>query len=141
VINYMLDTNACIHVITGRVASVRERLQAIPPEQIGISAVVVAELQFGINLAAPTRRETNQQALDRFLEMVAVEDWPAEAAALYGEQRAALRRLGQPIGANDLLIGCHALHRQRVLVTQNQREFERLQGLSVEDWSGSSSGA
>jgi tRNA(fMet)-specific endonuclease VapC len=49
--------------------------------------------------------------------------------------------LGQPIGANYLLIGCHALHRQRVLVTQNLREFERLQGLSVEDWSGSSSGA
>lgn len=52
-----------------------------------------------------------------------------------------INRLGQPIGANDLLIGCHALHRQRVLVTQNLREFERLQGLSVEDWSGSSSGA
>ena len=53
VINYMLDTNTCIHVITGRVASVRERLQAIPPEQIRVSAVVVAELQFGISLAAP----------------------------------------------------------------------------------------
>ncbi len=78
-IHTMLDTNACIHVITGKVASVRERLQAIPPEQIGISAVVVAELQFGISLAAATRRETNQQALDRFLEMVVVEDWPAEA--------------------------------------------------------------
>ena len=137
----MLDTNACIHVITGRVPSVRERIQEIPPEQIGISAVVVAELQFGISLAAPLRRETNQEALNRFLEMVVVEDWPAEAASLYGEQRAALGRLGQPIGANDLLIGCHALHRQRVLVTQNLREFERLQGLRVEDWTGSSSGA
>jgi tRNA(fMet)-specific endonuclease VapC len=141
VIHYMLDTNACIHVITGRVPSVRARLQAIPPEQIGLSAVVVAELQFGISLAAPTRRQTNQEALDRFLEMVAVEDWPAEAAALYGEQRAALRRLGQTIGANDLLIGCHALHRQRALVTQNLREFERLQGLRVEDWTGANAGA
>jgi tRNA(fMet)-specific endonuclease VapC len=92
-------------------------------------------------MATPSRQATNQQALDRFLEMVDVEDWPAEAATLYGEQRAALRKLGQPIGANDLLIGCHALHRQRVLVTQNLREFERLQGLSVEDWSGSSNGA
>jgi len=138
VIHYMLDTNACIHVITGRVPSVRARLQAIPPEQIGLSAVVVAELQFGISLAAPTRRQTNQEALDRFLEMVAVEDWPAEAAALYGEQRAALRRLGQTIGANDLLIGCHALHHQRALVTQNLREFEQLQGLRVEDWTGAS---
>jgi predicted nucleic acid-binding protein len=76
VIHYMLDTNACIHVITGRVPSVRERLQAIPPEQIGVSAVVVAALQFGISMATPSRRETNQQALDRFLEMVVVEDWP-----------------------------------------------------------------
>ena len=79
-INYMLDTNACIHVITGRVASVRERLQPIPPEQIGVSAVLVAELQFGISLAVATRRETNQEALNRFLEMVIVEDWPAKAA-------------------------------------------------------------
>jgi predicted nucleic acid-binding protein len=70
VIHYMLDTNACIHVITGRVPSVRERLQAIPPEQIGVSAVVVAELQFCISLAAPLRRDTNQDALHRFLDMV-----------------------------------------------------------------------
>jgi len=86
-----LDTNACIHVFTGRVPSVRECLQAIPPEQIGVSAVVVAELQFGISLAKP--------------------------------------------------LPCPALHRNRVLVTQNLREFERLQGLSLEEWSGSSTGA
>jgi len=141
VIQTMLDSNACIHVITGRVPSVRERLQVIPPEQIGVSAVVVAELQFGISLAAPTRRATNQEALNRFLEMVVEEDWPAEAATVYGELRTALRRSGQPVGANALLIGCHALYRQRVLVTRNLREFERLQGLPVEDWTGSSAGA
>ena len=133
----MLDTNACIHVITGRMPSVRERLRKIPPEHIAVSAVVVvAELQFGISLAAASRRKTNQEALDGFLAMVAVEDWPAEAAAVYGERRAALRRAAQLIGANDLLIGCHALHRQRVLVTQNLREFERLEGLRLEDWTG-----
>ena len=133
----MLDTNACIHVITGRVPSVRERLRNLPPEHIAVSAVVVAELQFGISLAAASRRESNQEALDRFLAMVVVEDWPAEAATLYGEQRAALRRAGQPIGANDLLIGCHAVHHGRVLVTQNLRVFQRLEGLPLEDWSGS----
>lgn len=124
----MLDTSACIHVITGRVPSVRERLWRIPPEHIAVSAVVVAELQFGISRAGPSHRKSNQEAHEGFLAMVAVENRPAEAAALYGERRAALHRAVQPIGAKDLLIGCHALHRQRVLVTQNLREFQRLEG-------------
>ena len=56
------------------------------PASIGsISAVVLAELQFGISLGAPSRRDTNQDALDRFLNMVVVEDWPAEVADFYGE--------------------------------------------------------
>ncbi len=97
--------------------------------------LVVVELECGISLAAASRRMANQRALTGFLAMVVVEDWPAEAASIYGEQRAALRRAGQPIGANDLLIGCHALYRQRVLVTQNLRVFEGLEGLRLEDWS------
>lgn len=71
---------------------------------------------------------------ERFLAMVAMNDWPAVAAVLYGQQRAALKGRGLPISANDLLIGCHALHLGRVLVTQNRREFERLEGLQVESW-------
>ena len=131
---YMLDTNVCIHVMTGRVEGVRERLSRIPPQQVSISAVVLAELRFGIHASAPERRSENMQVLNNFLAMVAVHDWPADAADLYGQQRAALKARGLPIGANDLLIGCHALHLGRVLVTQKRREFERLDGLQVESW-------
>lgn len=131
---YMLDTNACIHVMTGRVEGVRQRLSRVPPQLVSISAVVLAELRFGIHTSAAERRPGNLQALNDFLAMVAVHDWPAEAADLYGQRRAALKAQGLPIGANDLLIGCHALHLGRVLVTQNLREFERLEGLRVESW-------
>ena len=133
---YMLDTNVCIHVMTGRVEGVRERLSRIPPQQVIISALVLAELRFGIHASAAERRSENMQALNDFLAMVAVDDWdwPADTADLYGHQRAALKARGLPIGANDLLIGCHALHLGRVLVTQKRREFERLDGLQVESW-------
>jgi tRNA(fMet)-specific endonuclease VapC len=101
---------------------------------VSISAVVLAELRFGIHASAAERRPGNLQALNDFLSMVAVHGWPAEAADLYGARRVALKAQGLPIGANDLLIGCHALHLGRVLVTQNLREFERLEGLRVESW-------
>ena len=95
--------------------------------------MVLAELRFGIQTAAADRRQGNLQALNVFLAMVAVHDWPGEAAELYGQRRAALKVQGIPVAANDLLIGCHALQLGRVLVTQNLREFGRLEGLRVEN--------
>ena len=83
---------------------------------------------------APERQSSNSEALRAFLQEVEVLDWPSQAADLYGEVRAELRRRGKPIGANDLLIGCHALQLQRVLVTHNVREFDRIPGLKLEDW-------
>ncbi|MEN9878066.1 MAG: virulence-associated protein VapC1 [Cyanobacteriota bacterium] len=130
----MLDTNACIAVMTGREPAVREQLALTKPEQISVSAVVVAELRYGISYLAPERQSSNSEALRAFLQEVEVLDWPSQAADLYGEVRAELRRRGKPIGANDLLIGCHALQLQRVLVTHNVREFDRIPGLKLEDW-------
>ena len=128
----MLVTNACIHVMTDRVEGGRQRLSRIPPQQVSISAVVLAELRFGIQTAAEERRQGNLQALNDCLAMVAVHDWPGEAADLYGQRRAALKAEGIPVAANDLLIGCHALQLGWVLVTQNLRQFGRLESLRVE---------
>ena len=98
-----------------------------------ISAIVKSELQYGIEV--PPRRQQDQAALDAYLRRVAVLDFPGEAAVDYGLIRADLKLRGTMIGANDLLIAAHALCLGLTLVTINTREFGRVQGLRIENWS------
>jgi len=79
-------------------------------------------------------RERSKHAVREFLTLVEVLGWPAEAAPIYGEIRAALEARGRPIGAMDMLIAAHALHERATLVTRNLSEFMRVDGLKVESW-------
>ncbi len=129
---YMLDTNICIYVMKRRPPEVHERLRGIPVGEVGMSAVVLAELRHGI--AKSSQRERSEAALRDFLAFVQVLDWPEAAAHDYGEIRAELERNGTVIGGNDLLIAAHARQLGATLVTNNGREFERVPGLCVENW-------
>lgn len=129
---YMLDTNVCIATIKECPEEVKEKLLKIQVGEIGISSIVVAELWYGIRLSG--MRKHNEVALNEFLEYVIVLDWPEEAAPEYGRIRAQLKKKGTPIGANDLLIAAHALALDAVLVTDNIREFRRIQNLKIENW-------
>ncbi|RFA26591.1 VapC toxin family PIN domain ribonuclease [Alkalilimnicola ehrlichii] len=129
---YMLDTNICIYVMKHKPASVAERLQTVSVDDVALSAVVLAELRYGI--AKSQYRERSQAALEEFLAFVRVLDWPAVAADAYGEIRAELTASGQIIGGNDLLIAAHARCLGATLVTNNNRGFARVPGLSVENW-------
>lgn len=129
---YMLDTDTCIYIMKAQPTSVRKRLEKIPVSAVAISAVVLAELEYGIDKSR--RPEHNQAALKDFLDYCSVEDWPRAAADIYGQIRIALERRGTPIGGNDLLIAAHAVHSKVTLVTHNGREFERVPGLKIEDW-------
>ncbi|MGH8283357.1 MAG: type II toxin-antitoxin system tRNA(fMet)-specific endonuclease VapC [Gammaproteobacteria bacterium] len=129
---YLLDTDTCIYIMKSQPPSVRERLTKVPVGQVAISAIVLAELQYGIGKSR--RRENNMMALHDFLEFCTVEDWPHEAAGVYGNIRASLERRGTSIGGNDLLIAAHAVHARATLVTHNSREFKRVPGLKIEDW-------
>jgi len=129
---YMLDTNICIYIMKRHPPQVRERLRGIPVGEVCISGIVLAELWYGISKSGS--RERNAQALGDFLAFCKVLDWPRNAAPLYGEIRALLERQGQPIGGNDLFIAAHAKHIGATLVTNNDREFRRVAGLSVENW-------
>lgn len=128
---YMLDTNICIAVMKGRMA-VRSKIICIDPAEIGISGIVLAELFYGVWESMQIER--NKQALADFCSICSVWDWPAGAADTYGEIRAFLEQQGRIIGANDLLIAAHANYLNAVLVTNNIREFERIPGLKIEDW-------
>jgi tRNA(fMet)-specific endonuclease VapC len=128
---YMLDTNICIAVMKGR-SAVRSKISTIDPDRIGISGIVLAELFYGVWKSA--QRERNQQALKDFCSICNIWDWPARAADTYGKIRASLEQQGRTIGGNDLLIAAHARHLGVVLITNNTREFERIHGLQIEDW-------
>lgn len=129
---YLLDTNICIFVIKGRGPGLAERF-AREEAHLCMSSVTLAELSHGVEKSAAPGR--NRQALAAFTARLAVVDFDAEAAAACGVVRATLERAGAPIGPYDTMIAAHALSRNLSVVTDNRREFDRVPGLRVEDWS------
>jgi tRNA(fMet)-specific endonuclease VapC len=97
-----------------------------------MSSIVLAELTFGVENSEYL--DGNRRELDLFSARVAAVPFDATAAWHYGQIRAALRRAGTPVGPNDLLIGAHARSLGLTLVTNNRREFDRMPGLKVENW-------
>ncbi len=132
--SYMLDTNTCIHLIKYRPEPLFARMSKLSMDDVAVSAIVVAELWYGIALSRKKRH--NEAALKDFLDYVRVLDWPNDAAPVYGRIRAHLKETGTPIGAMDLLIATHALFQDAVLVTNNVSEFRRVPDLQVENWLG-----
>lgn len=129
---YLLDTNICIYIIKQRPAHVLEQFRAHSLGDIGLSAITVAELSYGVEKSQQVGQ--NQAALEQFLLPLEVVEFDADAAFAYGKMRAELERWGTPIGALDLLIAAQALSRGLTVVTNNRREFERLDNLMVENW-------
>jgi tRNA(fMet)-specific endonuclease VapC len=131
---WMLDTNILVY-FTNRKAGfekIARRMSGRSPGEVRLSAITLAEMRFGI--ARGEFRAENEAALDGLLEFLQVDDFPAAAARDFGEIKAALLSVGKPIGPYDLLIAAHARHLKAVLVTNNEREFRRVPGLSVQNW-------
>jgi len=129
---YFLDTNICIYVINKRPPTVIEKLTQFSPQDLGISAIVISELQYGV--AKSSQPERNRQLLDAFLRPFQIVPYDEAAAEAYGIIRADLEKKGQPIGREDLLIAAHALSADLTLVTNNEAEFQRVPNLRVENW-------
>jgi tRNA(fMet)-specific endonuclease VapC len=130
--NYLLDTNICIYIINRRSPSVLKRIQARQPEQIAISTVTVAELEYGV--AQSRQPDQNRVALLEFLLPFEILDFDQMAALEYGQIRSSLEKKGRPIGPMDMLLAAQAKSRNLVLVTNNEKEFRRVDGLHVENW-------
>lgn len=130
-LKYLLDTNIVIYVIKRR-----------PPEALeifnrhhghmAISSVTLAELVHGAEKSSDVAR--NIRVIEDFASRLAVLPYDDKAAWQYGHIRAALEKIGQPIGVNDLHIAAHARSNGLTLVTNNLREFERVPGLLLENW-------
>lgn len=129
---YMLDTNICIYAIKHKPETVIKRFLAHNPDEMCISAITYGELMHGVEKSQST--EKNRIALALFLSPITILEFGAEAAEEYGRIRADLEKKGTPIGSMDLLIAAHAKAERLIIVTNNTREFKRVEGLPVEDW-------
>jgi len=131
---YMLDTNVCVELIRGRAPAVFDRLRRFDVDEVAVSSITLAELQYGAAKSSDPGR--HRELLAKFLAPLAVLSFDALAGESYGDLRAALEKVGKPIGPLDTLIAAHALSLGATLVTNNQREFRRVRGLHVENWTG-----
>ena len=130
-LKYMLDTNIAIYVIKRRPVAALETFN-LHAGQLCISSITVAELMHGVEKSAMP--EHNLQQVEDFVSRLCVVDYGNKAAAHYGDIRAVLERKGKTIGVNDLHISGHARSEGLTLVTNNLREFERVDGLRLENW-------
>jgi tRNA(fMet)-specific endonuclease VapC len=129
----MLDTNICIYIRQKRPPEILSRFRSLRRGDVVISVITFGELRYGAEKSR--ERERAMEILDGFIRLVPVEPMPYAAAAAYGSIRASLERRGEVIGNNDLWIAAHARAAEVTLVTNNEREFQRVPGLSVENWS------
>lgn len=128
---YLLDTNIVSDLIRQPLGRAANRIREVGEAQVRTSIVVAAELRFGARKLGSTRLTERVEAVLGVLEIV---PFAAPADAVYGEIRARLEQAGTPIGGNDLLIAAHALALGDTIVTDNQEEFGRVEGLKVENW-------
>ena len=129
---YMLDTNMIIYARNNRPEIVLEMFKRHRIEDMCLSAITLAELEYGIRNSR--NYERNHLALMTLLSGLVIMPFDETAAEEYGTIRSRLKKEGTMIGANDLLIADHARSRDLILVTNNTREFERVEGLKLENW-------
>jgi tRNA(fMet)-specific endonuclease VapC len=127
---YLLDTNIVSVLVRDPRGDVTERIRVVGEANVCTSIIVAAELRYGAK-----KRSTRLRAqVESVLSALEVLPFEAPADSIYGDIRGQLEQAGRPIGGNDLLIAAHAIALGCVVVTDNQREFERIKDLRVENW-------
>ena len=129
---YLLDTNICIYLIKKRPQRVLDGFGKHSPQDVAISTITLFELEYGVEKSHYQQR--SQEALDGFLAPLGCIDIDRQAAIEAAVIRAELERKGTPIGPYDLLIAGLAKSKDMTLVTNNTKEFERIDGLLLANW-------
>ncbi len=130
---YLLDTNICIFAINRRPPNVIERIRKQLGAGICISALTIAELEYGVENSK--KIQDNRIALLKFISPFGVLNYDDSDAIKYGKLKSGLRKTGMLIGPIDMLLASQALSKDLVLVTNNVAEFSRIEALRIEDWS------
>ncbi len=131
---YLFDTNICIYLINKKFEYLIDRVEKYGIENIGISSITIAELEYGIAKSSSPYKEENRVALLEFLLPFKFIDFNQNDAYEYGRIRQNLQSQGKIIGNMDILIGSQAVSRELILVTNNVKEFKRIENLEIENW-------
>ena len=127
---FLLDTNICVYFFNGQY-NLREKIREIGFENCFVSEITIAELKYGI--AKSTKKEKNMQTLEAFQSKIGILPiFPS--LDIYADEKARLKTKGKILDDFDLLIGAAAIHNNLILVTKNVSDFERLEGIIIEDW-------
>ena len=129
---YLLDTNICIYIRRKKPEEVLRRFQTLRTGEAVLSVITFGELVYGAEKSA--QRGAALEVLRELAQVIPVQSLPETAAESYGTIRAELERKGEMIGNNDLWIAAHAKAAGLVLVTNNEKEFRRVRGLRVQNW-------
>jgi tRNA(fMet)-specific endonuclease VapC len=129
---YLLDTNICIYIRRERPRTVLDRFKVLPPGSTAISVITYGELAYGVH-KSPDRHDA-MLILEELTALIPVIPMATEVAQSYGAIRSDLAARGELIGNNDLWIAAHAKSLGLILVTNNEREFQRVDGLIIENW-------
>jgi len=129
---YMLDTNMCSYIIRDNPKGIFEKLKEIEKEHtVALSSIVVSELLYGAKKRGSAKLS---KIVSLFIEQFVIYDYDKASAQEYAKIRTTLEKKGQVIGVHDMLISAHALSVGANIVTNNTKEFKRVDGLSVENW-------
>ena len=129
---FLLDTNICIYIRRRRPREILQRFLRLQVGEAAISVVTFGELIYGA--AKSYQRETAMRQLEELISLLPVLPLPVDAGRSYGALRAELETDGRVIGNNDLWIAAHAKAAKLILVTNNEREFQRVSGLEIQNW-------
>lgn len=129
---FMLDTNTCVELIRKRNDRILRRMKRRRPDDLCVSSVTLSELEYGV--AKSANPEKNRLALAEFMTPLNIVPYDDTVAPVYGRVRAAVEKEGTPIGPLDTMIAAHALSLGLIVVTDNEREFRRVPGLTVQNW-------
>jgi tRNA(fMet)-specific endonuclease VapC len=129
---YLIDTNICIYLMNQKPFKVIQKFKNTEVGQIGISTITVSELNYGVSKS--NNKKQNAQRLEEFLAPFEILPYDEAASKYYGMIRNELESKGKVIGPLDMLIAAHALSKELILVTNNEKEFLRIKTLKVENW-------
>ena len=129
---YYLDTNIIIYAINGRYPAIAEHFKIVNPSLIAIPSIVTAEIEYGARKSRDYN--TTMELYNSFFSAFKIVSFDNDMASKYGIIRSELEKDGKIIGPNDLIIASTVLARDGILVTNNVKEFKRVEGLELEDW-------
>ncbi|MBU4486781.1 MAG: type II toxin-antitoxin system VapC family toxin [Candidatus Delongbacteria bacterium] len=130
--NYYLDTNICIYFLKALYPNIADKLKQISPLNIKVPSIVKAELLFGAKKSIMSKY--NLERINLFLEPFEIVEFGDRASHIYSDIRFRTENSGRTVGPNDLIIASTVLAGNGILVTNNVKEFQNIDGLNIENW-------